>query len=62
MYDKVESNIYYFLISILDTGARARRSWFKYCATSRKVAGSIPDYVIDRKLPTALGSTQPVTE
>jgi hypothetical protein len=22
------------------------RSWFRHCATSRKVAGSIPDYVI----------------
>ena len=45
------------------------RSWLRYCATSRKVAGSIPDGVIeifhwhnpsDRTM--AVGSTQPLTE
>jgi hypothetical protein len=43
--------------------------WLRYCATNRKVAGSIPDGVIgifhchnlsDRTM--ALGSTQPLTE
>jgi hypothetical protein len=43
--------------------------WLSYCATNRKVAGSIPDGVIgifhwhdpfDRT--TAMGSTQPLTE
>jgi hypothetical protein len=43
--------------------------WSRYCATNRKVAGSIPDGVIrifyrhnpsDRTM--ALGSTQPLTE
>jgi hypothetical protein len=43
--------------------------WFRYCATNRKVAGSIPDGIIgifhwhnpsDRTM--ALGSTQPLTE
>jgi hypothetical protein len=43
--------------------------WLRYCATNRKVAGSIPDVVIglfhrhnpsDRTM--ALGSTQPLTE
>jgi len=29
-------------------------SWLGHCATSREVAGSIPDYVIDIILPTAL--------
>ena len=45
------------------------RSWLRHYATSRKVAGSIPDFVIgifhwlnpsDRTM--ALGSTQPLTE
>jgi hypothetical protein len=42
-----------------------QRSWLRYYATSRKVAGSIPDYV---NLPNpssssiTLESTQPVTE
>jgi hypothetical protein len=45
------------------------RSWLRHCATSRKVAGSIPDVVIGifhwlnpfgRTM--ALGSTQPLTE
>ena len=27
-------------------GATQRRSWLRHCATSRKVAGSIPDGVI----------------
>jgi hypothetical protein len=43
--------------------------WLRYCATDRKVAGSIPDGVIgffllynpsDRTM--ALGSTEPLTE
>jgi hypothetical protein len=41
------------------------RSWLRHCATSRKVAGSIPDGVIDIILPAVLwplGSTQPLTE
>ena len=43
--------------------------WLRRCATSRKVAGSIPDDVIEifhRHNPSdrtmALGSTQPLTE
>ena len=45
------------------------RSWLMYCATSRKVAGSIPDGVngiFYRHNPpgrtVTLGSTQPLTE
>jgi hypothetical protein len=30
------------------------RSWLRHCALSRKVAGSIPDGVIDIPLPAAL--------
>ena len=30
------------------------RSWLTHCATSRKVAGSVPDCVIDIILPAAL--------
>jgi hypothetical protein len=56
--------------SVLLLGARCWwRSWLKHCATTRKVAGSIPDGVIGifhwhnlsgRTL--ALGLTQPLTE
>ena len=45
------------------------RSWLRHCATSRKVAGSIPDGVsvifhllIPSACTVALGSTQPLTE
>ena len=45
------------------------RSWFRHCATDRKVAGSIPDGVIgifQRHNPSGhtmtLGLTQPLTE
>ena len=45
------------------------RSWLRHCATSRKVAGSIPDGVIGifhwhnpSGRSVALGSTQPLTE
>jgi hypothetical protein len=43
--------------------------WLRYCATNRKVAGSIPDGVIGifhwhnpSDLTIALASTQPLTE
>jgi hypothetical protein len=37
--------------------------WLRYCATNRKVAGSIRDGVIGIfDWPMALGSTQPLTE
>jgi hypothetical protein len=52
----------------LKGGTRWRR-WLSYCATSRKVAGSIPDEVIgfsNRSNPSSrtmtLGSTKPLTE
>ena len=45
------------------------RSWLRHCATSQKVAGSIPDGVIGifhwhnpSGRTMALGSTQPLTE
>jgi hypothetical protein len=57
----------YFLITltffnILFVFLRATRwrSWLRHCATSRKVAGSIPDGVNGRTM--ALGLTQLVTE
>jgi len=40
--------------------------WLRHCATSRNIAGSIPDCVIEIFHPSgstvALGSTQPLTE
>ena len=54
---------------ILLVGDTQWRSWLRHCATSRKVAGSIPDGVIgifhwhNPSDPTmALGLTQPLTE
>jgi hypothetical protein len=42
------------------------QSWLRHCATSRKIAGSIPDGVIgiidNTYGRTALGSTQPLKE
>jgi len=54
----------YTLNTVLSITARWR-SWLRHCATSRKVAGSIPDGVFgifpsDRTM--ALGLTQPLTE
>ena len=50
------------------TGGTRWRSWLRHCATSRKVAGSIPDGVIGifhwhnpSSLNIALGLTQPLT-
>ena len=50
-------------------GGTQWRSWSRYCATNRKVAGSIPDGVIGifhchnpSGHTVALGSTQPLTE
>jgi hypothetical protein len=47
---------------------RRMRSWFRHCATNRKVAGSIPDWIIEifqwhspSSRTVALGSTQPLT-
>ena len=39
------ASIYYLNYSDSDRGTRWR-SWLRHCATSRKVAGSIPDGVI----------------
>jgi hypothetical protein len=36
----------YFLLLFLYWGGTRLRSWLRHCATSRKVAGSIPDSVI----------------
>jgi hypothetical protein len=56
-------------LCIYISGGTRWRSWFRQCATSRKVAGSIPDDVIEifhwhnpfgRIM--AVGSTQPLTE
>jgi hypothetical protein len=64
---RVHTNVHYTSLSILLGTALAQ--WLRYCATNRKVAGSIPDGVIgifhwhkpsDRTM--ALGSTQPLTE
>ena len=55
-------------VSVVMRGTEVAQ-WLRCCATNRKVAGSIPDYVTgifhwpnpsDRTM--ALGSTQPLTE
>jgi hypothetical protein len=38
------------------------RGWLRYCATSRKVAGSIPFGVIPSGRTLGLASTQPLSE
>ena len=50
--------------TLLHRGTRWR-SWLRHCTKSRKIAGSIPDGVIDIILPVARwlwGLTQPLTE
>jgi hypothetical protein len=62
--------LYPLYIALINMGARCwLRSWLRNYATSRKVAGSIPDDVIGifhLHIPSghtmALGSTQPLTE
>ena len=53
----------------LNLGGMRWRSWLTHCATSRKVAGSIPDDIIEifrwhnpSGRTMALGSTQPLTK
>jgi hypothetical protein len=55
-------------MTTLVTGGTAVAQWLRYCATNQKVAGSIPDGVMefidinpsDRTM--TRGSTQPLTE
>ena len=61
-------NCFCSIHDILNRGARWR-SWLRHCATSRKVAGSIPNGVIEifhwhnpSGRTMALASTQPLTE
>ena len=63
------SKLYFYFFPVLNLLGTAVRSWLRHCATSQKVAGSIPDGVIGifhwhnpsgRNM--ALGSTQPLTE
>jgi hypothetical protein len=49
-----ELDVYVFHSVRLTLPHCRQRSWLRHCATSRKVAGSIPDGVIDIILPTAL--------
>jgi hypothetical protein len=60
---------YIIIVSYRLTRVTRWRCWLRYCATSRNIAGSIPDEVIgffDRphisSRTMALGSTQPLTE
>jgi len=65
----VYRNLIVIQISTLGVGGTRWRSWLRHCATSRKVAGSIPDGVIEKfhfynpsDRTIALGLTQPLTE
>ena len=58
-----------FRLNLVTPGGTRWRSWLRHCATSRKVAGSIPDGVIGilhwhnpSGRTVALGSTQPPTQ
>ena len=62
------SHVIYIAVVLLHWGTRWR-SWLRHCATSRKVAGSIPDGVIGifhwhnpSGRTMTLGSTQPLTQ
>jgi hypothetical protein len=66
--ESVKISILLHLVYYLTQGTTVAQ-WLRYCATNRKVAGSIPDDVIgifhwhnpsDRTM--AMGSTQPLTE
>jgi hypothetical protein len=68
---KVQKNEIHMVLNTVTAlgGPLMVAQWLRYCATNRKVAGSIPDGVIgifhwrnpsDRTM--ALGSTQPKTE
>ena len=57
------------VLYVVCSGGTRWRSWLRHCPTSRKVAGSIPDYVIvifqwhnPSGRAMALGLTQPLTE
>jgi len=64
-----QKNYYYYYYYYYYYGGTRWRSWLRHCATSRKVAGSIPDGVIrffhwhnPSGRAMALGLTQPLTE
>jgi hypothetical protein len=66
---RVATQLHFNKYIVYQRGPLMVAQWLRYCATNRKVAGSIPDGVIgifhwhdpsDRTM--ALGSTQPLTE
>ena len=68
LYNILCARLWFVSIPNLTWGTRWR-SWLRHCATSRKVAGSIPDGVTGifhwhnpSGRTMALGSTQPLTE
>ena len=69
LYWADEARNWIFLLCFSRLRGTRRRSWLRHCATSRKVAGSIPDSVIGifhshnpSGRTMALGSTQPLAE
>jgi len=64
-YHIINVHTFLFVYSPICDGTRWR-SWLRHCATSRKVAGSIPNGVIgiidNISGHTALGSALPLTE
>src|SRR5215510_63819 len=66
----LQLNIYgTFIVATISCRGTRWRSWLRHCATNRKVAGSIPDVVIEifrlhnpSGRTMALGLTQPLTE
>ena len=55
-------NLFCFLVTLYMFRGTRWRSWFRHCATSRKVADSIPDLHNRSGRNVALGLTQPLTE
>jgi hypothetical protein len=56
---------WYWMLWLCEYGGTCQSSWLRHYATSRKVAGSIPDEDIwpnPSSRTTALGSPQPLTE
>jgi hypothetical protein len=44
---EIKNSVFCLCATIKSTGSTQWRSWFRHCATSWKVAGSIPDHIVE---------------